>query len=175
MRIVILCLVLILSAAFAVNAQTKPWTPYSSAEGHYSVSFPSEPTVKTDEAQDASGGKLVQYFATASEGNAVFMITYFSYGKGSTLSLETAREGIVQASHGTIESNEAITFEGSPGIAFKLAGKASTGADYIDRARLYDVNRNVYILQCIAPKDDDSAALVEKCDKFVNSFKLSKP
>jgi hypothetical protein len=166
---------MILSAAFAVNAQTKPWTTYTSPEGRYSISLPAEPTVKTDEAQDAAGGKLVQYFATAVDGNAVFMVTYFSYNKDSSLSLEKARDGIVQSSSGTLESDEAINFAGSPGRAIKLAAKTTTGVDYIDRARIYDVNRNVYILQCIAPKGDDSAALVEKCDKFVNSFKLSKP
>jgi hypothetical protein len=44
--------------------------------------------------------------------------------------------------------------------------------DFIDRARFYDVNRRIYVLQCLVPKSADGDAAAQTCGKFFDSFRV---
>ncbi len=171
-----LCSVLILtlaSVAVMAGQTNNEWIRYESSEGRYSVSLPREPKASSQESTASTGEKLPQYLATTIEGNGAFLVGYFDYTPQMTFSLDKARDGMLNSMNATSLAEEMISLSGAPGRAVKLLAKASDGQEFIDRARLYDVAKRVYILQCIFPKTEESPTVIEKCDKFFDSFKVS--
>lgn len=179
-RVVILASTLSLVAGIAAQEHKtdtptirtqKQWITYKSVEGRYSVSLPDQPNLSTQESATASGDKVKQYLATTSAENVYLMVAYCDYASGITFSLDDARDGMLQSVKGTLISEEAISLGGSPGKQIKLAGKTESGLTFFNRARLYDVSRRIYILQCLFETSDDSASTADQCEKFFDSFK----
>jgi hypothetical protein len=148
------------------------WIKYSSPEGRYSILLPTEPKLSTQETTASTGEKVPQYLASSPDGNGVVVIGYFDYTTEMTFSFDKARSGMVTAMNATLLDEDSISLGGSPGRAFKLLAKPADQQEFLVRARLYDVGRRVYVLQCIFPKAEDSPTVVEKCGKFVDSFKV---
>lgn len=147
------------------------WFTYNSPEGRYSVSLTEPPKLSTQNLNAASGDTLIQYMAAASADPAYIMVGYFDYPAQITFSLDSARDGMVNSLHGRLVDDDSISLGGSPGRAIKIAAKSDTGIDFIDRARLYDVNRRIYVLQCLVPLSDESAG-TQICDQFLDSFSV---
>ena len=165
-------LVLLVSAFVSAAQASGEWIKYTSAEGRFSVSMPHEPKVSTQDTTAASGEKLAQFLAVSGDGNGGFMAAYFDYRSDMTFSLDKARDGMVATLHATVLAEDQISLGGSPGKQVKFLAKAETGEEFLDRARLYDVDRRIYVLQCIFPKAEDSPAIIAKCEKFFDSFKV---
>jgi len=163
---------LALAIVFGVAAQGD-WIKYQSPEGRFSVSVPKEPKLSTQDTTAKTGEKLPQYLASTIDGNGVFMVGYFDYKTDMTFSLEQARDGMVQSMNATVVTDELISLGGAPGRGLKVIAKSSDGVEFIDRAQFYDVNRRVFVLQCIFPKDEEGPAIVAKCEKFADSFKVT--
>ena len=62
-----------------------------------------------------------------------------------------------------------------PGRAVKIAAKTENGLDFINRARLYDINRRIFVLQCLVPVSDEGPGAIQICDKFFDSFRVKTP
>lgn len=150
------------------------WIRYQSAEGRYSVLLPVQPTVSTQEWSTAAGKKVTQYRATASDGKATVLIGYFDYGSDTTFSFDKARDGIVGKIKGTLLSERVISLGGHRGRELKVSAKGSDGTELLDRARLYDVDKRVYVLQFITVKSEDDSASTEKADRYFDSFQVTK-
>jgi hypothetical protein len=148
------------------------WVKYNSPEGRYSVLVPTQPTLTTQETTASTGEKLPQYLASSPDGNGVLMIVYFDYSTEMAFSLDKARDSMVTAMNGTLLDEDSISLGSSPGRSLKLLAKAADQQEFIVRAKLYDVGRRVYVLQCIFPKSEDSPTVVAKCGRFVDSFKV---
>ena len=167
--------ILLVSAAVSAGQEHKEtgqtpqgWIKYTSAEGRYNVSLPQQPTLSTEETTASTGEKLPQYMALVTEGNGGYMVAYFDYPSDMTFSLDKARSGMVEGIHGTLIGEESISLGGSPGRQVRIEAKYSSGEVFIDRVRFYDVNRRIYVLQCIVPKTE----AVNQCEKFFDSFKV---
>jgi hypothetical protein len=165
-------LVLLVSAVIAAAQVSGEWIKYTSAEGRYSVSLPQQPKLSTQDSTAASGEKLPQFVAVSGDGNGGFIAAYFDYRSDMTFSLDKARDGMVTNLHATVLGEDQISLGGSPGKQLKVLAKADNGEEFLDRARLYDVSRRIYVLQCIFPKAEDSPAIMDKCAKFFDSFKV---
>jgi hypothetical protein len=165
-------LVLFVSVVAAAAQVSGEWIKYTSAEGRFSVSMPGQPKLSTQESTAANGEKLRQFIAASGDGNGGFMAAYFDYRSDMTFSLDKARDGMVSNLHATVLGEDQISLGGSPGKQLKILAKVDTGDEFLDRARMYDVNRRVYILQCIFPKAEDNPAIIDKCEKFFDSFKV---
>lgn len=162
----------VIAGALTIAAQDhSEWIKYVSPEGRYSVLVPTQPKLSTQETTASTGEKIPQYLASSPDGNGAFMIGYFDHAAEMTFSFDKARDGMVTAMNATLLSEESTSLGGSPGRALKLLAKASDQQGFIVRARLYDVARRVYVLQCIFPKAEDGAIVLEKCGKFIDSFK----
>lgn len=169
-------LILLLGCAVATMAQSDgEWIKYNSPEGHYNVSVPHEPKISTQETTASTGEKVPQYMAASPDGNGVFMIGYFDYTAAMTFSFDKARDGMLASMNATLLGEDTISLGSWPGRSLKLLAKASDGQEFISRARIFDVGRRAYVLQCIFPKAEDSPAVLEKCAKFVDSFKVNAP
>lgn len=169
-------LLLLIGASFALSVQ-KPaeWIKYTSPEGRYSVLVPTQPKLDTQEsAITADGEKFTQYKAAVSDGNGLYLIGYFDHFPGTTFSLDKARDGMVGAIKGTLLSESAISLGGSPGRELKVTANSSDGTELLLRARFYDVDKRVYVLQFIIPKSEDDNATVEKTARFFDSFQVTK-
>lgn len=172
MRKAIAAFIVLLGTAFAIAAQSGEWIKYTSAEGRYDASVPQEPKFSMQEMTASTGEKVPQYLASSLDGNGVFMIGYFDYTAGMTFSLDKARDGMVDAMHGTLLGEDSISLRSTPGRQLKILAKSSEQQEFIVRARVYDVGRRVYVLQCIFPKSEDSPAVAEKSGRFFDSFKV---
>ncbi len=176
MKRLLVLVIVVFGSVFTTAAQgTGEWIRYESPEGRYSVLVPKKPEISQQDTTAATGEKLPQYLASSADGNGVFMIGYFDYAADMTFSLDKARDGMLSSMEATLLGEESISLGGSPGRALRLLAKSTDGREFLDRATFYDVARRIYVLQCIFPKDEDGAALNEKCNKFADSFKARTP
>jgi len=178
-------LLVLLTASLAANAQQTAqqpdkWINYTSPEGRYSISLPEQPTLKTQESATADGEKFPQYLAIASEAQITFVVGYFDVVPGSIFSGDLARDAMVRKVSGTLLSESPITLGAIPGrdlnVALKLSvptaeGEPARQFDYVDRMRMYEADKRVYILQAFFPKavEHDAAARVTK---YFDSFQV---
>jgi len=180
-------LLLLMSASLALSLQKRDeWVKYTSSEGRYSVSLPAQPSLTTQEATTADGQKFPQYLASVVEpGDIAFMIGYFDNVPGTIFSADAARDGMVKRINGTLISETAISLGGFPGRELKVlakpapeqpaeGAKPADGVEYTVRARFYEVDKRVYVLQLISPKALDSEALTAKATKYFDSFQVVK-
>jgi len=148
------------------------WFTYNSPDGRYSIGMTEPPKLSTQNINAASGDTLVQYLAGASADPNYIMVGYFDYPAHVTFSLDAARDGMVNSLHGNLIDEDSISLGGSPGRAIKIAAKSETGIDFIDRARFYDINQRIYVLQCLMPVSDEGARAIQICDQFFDSFRV---
>ncbi|MDQ1728514.1 MAG: hypothetical protein QOD33_639 [Pyrinomonadaceae bacterium] len=171
---------LVFNAALAFSVQEPAgWITYTSPEGHYTVSLPLQPKTKTQESATADGEKFTQYLATSSDARTVFMIGFFDVVPGTVFSATVARDAMVKSVSGKLISDDAITLGVSPGHDLNIALKLPTGEppadeEYVDRARIYEVEKRVYILQVIFPKSLEGAEQGAKVSRFFDSFQMVK-
>jgi hypothetical protein len=180
-------LLLMISASLALSIQQPDeWIKYTSPEGRYSVSLPSQPRVSTQEATTADGQKFPQYLASVVEpGDVAFMTGYFDTVPGTVFSADAARDGMVNRINGTLISETATSLGGYPGRELRVStkpapaapaegGKPAEAVEYIVRARFYEVAKRVYVLQVIFPKSLESESINAKATKYFDSFQVVK-
>lgn len=153
-------------------AQSGGWIKYASPEGRYEVGLPNQPKLGSQEITTAGGDKLQQYTAIAGDQTHAFGTAYFDYPVGTTFSLDKARDGMIEHVHGTLLREDSISLGGSPGRQLKVLATIGQ-AEFITVARLYDIKRRIYVLQCIFPKAEEGPTATQACDKFFDSLKVS--
>jgi hypothetical protein len=173
-KLTIAILLLFAGALTAAAQDTSEWIKYVSAEGRYEVRVPNQPELSTQDSTTTSGDKVKQYLALSGSGSHAFMVAYYDYESTQTFSLDKARDGMIAGMQATLLKEEQISLGGAAGRLLTVGVKVE-GNDYVDLARIYDVNRRVYVLQCIFPKEEQSTtAVTGNCDKFFDSFKATK-
>lgn len=165
-------LVLVVSAVAAAAQANGEWIKYTSPEGRYSVLFPTQPRLRTQETTNGNGDKVSQSLATSPDGNGAFMIGYFDYTPPITFSFDKARDAMLKSMGATLLGEETVSLGSSPGRQLRLLAKTPDGQEFAVRVRIYDAATRVYILQCIFPKAEDGLVVVEKCGQFIDSFKV---
>ena len=165
-------LVVIVGALTIAAQDHSEWIKYTSPEGRYSVLVPTQPKLSSQDTTSADGDKVPQYLASSPDGNGVFMIGYFDYKPPVTFSLDKARDAMLKAMEATLLGEDTVSLGGSPGRQLRLLAKTPDGQEFAVRARIYDVATRVYVLQCIFPKAEDGLVVVEKCGKFIDSFRV---
>jgi len=174
MRRTFAVLLVVFISAVVVGAQVNgEWIKYASAEGRYSVLLPNEPKLSTENATAKTGESLPQCVALSAGPDGVFYVSYSDYLPNMTFSFDDARNGMLNFTKGTLISENSISLGGAPGRELKVLLKDTKGGENIIRARFYDVNRRIYILQYYFPKSEDGSDLATaKADKFFDSFKV---
>ena len=178
-------LLVLLTASLAATAQQATqqpdkWIAYTSPEGRYSVTLPEQPKLKTQESATADGEKFPQYLAIASDAQITFLVGYFDVVPGSIFSGDAARDAMVKKVAGNLISESPITLGVIPGrdlnVALKLSvptaeGEPARQIDYVDRMRMYEAGKRVYILQAFFPKAVESEAAA-RVSKYFDSFQV---
>jgi hypothetical protein len=118
-------------------------------------------------------------------GDLAFMTGYFDSAPGTIFSADAARDGMVSQVNGTLINETKITLGSYPGRELRVlakvpAGKPAEGekpaetVDYLIRARFYEVDNRVYVLQVIFPKSRESEAINARAAKYFDSFQVVK-
>ena len=163
----------LLTAAPALSVQEPDeWIKYTSPEGRYNVLLPGRPTVST-KAASAEGASLTQYRAALFDAAVGYMIGYFDYTETMTFSLDGARDGMIEAVKGTLLAEKSISLAGYPGRELRVLAKDVSGTEFLTRARYYDINRRVYVVQFIIPKSAEAESEA-KASKYFDSFQVVK-
>jgi hypothetical protein len=178
---------LLMSASLALSIQkSDDWIAYTSPEGRYSVLLPAQPTLSTQESTAANGEKFPQYLASVvAAGDVVYMMAYFDTVPGTVFSADAARDGMVKAVKGTLISENAISLAGYSGRELRVlttpippppaeGAKPTEPVEYIVRARFYEADKRVYVVQLIFPKSLENDAWAAKAAKYFDSFQLVK-
>ena len=145
---------------------------YISDAGRYSVRMPSEPKLSSQNTTGPTGEQFTQYIAMAADSTMLFMVGYFDYSSNIVFNLDKARDGMIDSIKGTLLDNQAISLGGKPGQQVRISGTTDEGVDFVERARFYDINPRVYVLQCIVFKSQDSPAAADRCEQFFDSFRV---
>ena len=163
-------------AALGVAAQAhqahEDWIKYDSGEGRYTVMLPGKPDVGSQEATSADGVKFTQYKAGVYNADVAYLIGYFDYQPPMTFTFDKARDGMITAVRGSLVSERTITLSGFPGREMRINAKDESGIDYDMRARFYDVNQRIYVLQFIALKSTPLEIADPKAARYFDSFQL---
>jgi hypothetical protein len=152
------------------SQEVERWLRYSSPEGRYTILMPEAPKLSSQETIGGDGSKLTQYLATFSRSNSVFIAAYFDRASTSTFALDKARDGMLNKVNGALVSETPITLGNYAGLEFKAVAKTGTGEEYVVRARVYDIDYRVYVLQFIVARAGESPAAVNEGIKFLDSF-----
>ncbi len=169
-----LLVLLIAALPFALQGQTG-WIKYNSPEGRYSVLFPGEPKLTTQDTTAATGEKMLQYLAMSSDSGAVYMVGYFDSAANMTFSFDKARDGFVAAVKGTLLAEKAISLDGNPGRELKVLAKISEADELIMMVRFFQAGMRIYVIQLIVPKSSEAATSAEKNVNYFDSFQITKP
>jgi hypothetical protein len=174
MKTKILAVFLVLTmTVLARGFQTSPeWLKYTSEAGRYSMLVPQQPQLSTQEVPAPDGTKFTQYMAQASDKDTFYLVGYFDYTPNMVFSLDKARDGMLEATKGTLLKEEAISLGGNHGKELKVSAM-NEGFDLMLRIRFYEVGRRIYVLQHIFQKSADSSAVAEKTTRFFDSFKVT--
>lgn len=166
-------LLLLFIASLALAVQDPDWITYSSAEGRYNVSLPTQPKLSTQESATADGQKFLQYLASVQQPDALYLVGYFDHVAGTIFSTDRARDSMLEAIKGTVVSERTVSLNGNPGRELKIAAKLNN-SDYILLVKFWDTESRVYVLQVVYPKSGDSAAMNTKAAKYFDSFQIVK-
>ena len=175
----LMLLFLILCFGSLVYGQASEWVKFSSAEGNFSVSLPTEPTLQAGESEitpkDARTGAplakkvraATKLFLSRGEGEA-YMVGWADYEAGFTFDtngeLLANRDNFVKGLGAELVTEKKITFGSSPGLEF-TAKKDTT----FFRSRVYIFGRRPYLLVAVSGNPD-----VPNANKFFSSFVFTK-
>ena len=165
-------LLLVLLAGAAAAQKTTDWIKYTSVEGRYSVSLPSDPKISQQETVGADGVKFPQYMAASADGIGALIVAYFDLPASAAFSLDKGRDGLISGMKAALISEDSISLGGASGRQWKLSAE-SGGVLLIIRAQMYTIGSRVYLLECVFPKSEDAAAVEAKAGRLFDSFKVN--
>lgn len=148
---------------------------YISDAGRYSIMFPSEPKLSTQNISSPTGDAMTQYMAMSMGQNLLFMVGYFDYGSGIVFNLDKARDGMLDSVKGTLLDEQSISLGGAPGKQIRIVGRTDEGIEFINRARFYDISPRVFVLQCMVQRSQDGPEASDRCERFFDSFRVRAP
>jgi len=144
---------------------------YRAPSGGFLVRFPDGKAPEVEEKTITGGGAPVHLFKVQF-GTSGYIVSYDDFAKGSgrppQQTLDGAREGVVETTGGTVESERPITLDGHPGLDLTVTATTS-GIPMRQRVRVVLVDGRLYQLIVVAPTWS-GATVVEQ--EFLDSFRL---
>ena len=134
--------------------------------------LPAQPTLSSQPSESADGLKFTQYLASTTTSNAVYMIGYFDL-TNATFSFDRARDGMVNAVNGTLLGESAISLGGHPGRELRVSGKSNEGISFQVRARIYQIDLRVFVLQYIYQPEFAGDSLTSNQNRYFDSFSVN--
>jgi hypothetical protein len=152
------------------DAGAAPRPRYQTATGRFQVRFPEGKAPEVEE-KAISGGIGTVHIYRVQFGTSGYIVSYDDLARGSRTTeqiLVGARDGVLEATGGTIDSERPLTLEGYPGVALDLSATTS-GIKMRQKVRVYLVDGRLYQLIVAAPVWSGATAIE---DEFFDSFNL---
>lgn len=144
---------------------------YRSPSGGFQIRFPEGKAPEVEEKTIAAGSSAVRLFKVQF-GTSGYLVVYDDYAKGSARApqqiLDGAREGVLETTAGTLDSEGPLTLDGHPGLDLAVTATTS-GITMRQRVRVFLVDGRLYQLIVVAPSWS-GATVVEQ--QFFDSFNL---
>ncbi len=148
-------------------------TAFESADGSFSVLFPSEPSLETD-TTNVAGYDLELSFYIAEQDDMAFMVNQFDYAPvfadagladdaAGLLNLDDAVAGAMSGVNGTATSVETIEFEGRDARLIEFEGERS-GREFVGTAQVMVDGFELYQVMAVGEGD------MQPMSEFVASF-----
>lgn len=158
--------------AHGFQAETE-WVKFTSPEGRLSLLLPTQP--KLEVVTDPTNEKLTHNrFSEFGDGYA-FVIEYFDNIPITDPDkyLDSARDGIMSAIHGSLIRENKISLDGRPGRELELSLTASNGTIVSGRTRIYAVGSSFYSMSYVWRKDIDQTLAAKIAEKYFSSIKIT--
>lgn len=143
------------------------WINFNSAEGKFSVSFPSEPTQQNDSSKTYP--TYVVKMLISKDSSDLFIIGWVDYESAyvfdSQKELEANRDNFIKAINGTLISTKNIEFKSYQGLEFTVQAGAMFWS-----SKVFMVGRRPY--QLLTGSSSGKPSVNE--NKFYNSFSIKK-
>lgn len=160
----------------SVEQTPTQWIKYTSPAGRYSVLFPCQPKLSSDDS------KFVIYSADCHHDptHSLYYVDYFDIGPDMTYSLDKGVSAEIAAVKGTLVAKKTISLDGYPGLEVKFSAEVISGIDIVTLARHYQVGRRVYTIKIKVTKfsetfgESETSLSGEMATKFFDSFQLVK-
>jgi regulation of enolase protein 1 (concanavalin A-like superfamily) len=154
------------------------WETFTSAEGRFSVDFPSKPNQSSRQTRSSAGGSE-QVITTGFRGaGGNYFVYKFEFpttilrGLEET-QLDAERDGFVRQFHGKVIAEKKIQLDGYAGRDFTIRGEPERGVGLVTtRARMYVAGNAVYALLAVSAPNRE---LAEDAGRFLGSLKIGLP
>ncbi len=146
------------------------WQQVESSDGHFRVNFPGPATTSQEQGTASDGTKYVMNKLTASPvRRVIYALSWWEHpvekNKTTDELFAYLRECDVNAFHGSVAFEKALTVEGYPARDVLLYSK-----EFMVLNRFIRVGPRIYSLWVVSPR---SQPQIENGGKFLNSFSLN--
>jgi hypothetical protein len=157
--------------AGTAEASADAGTLYRTPSGGFEVRFPEGKAPEVEERTITGGSAAVRLFKVQ-YGTSGYVVTYDDFAKTSSRVpqqiLDGAREGVLETTGGTLDSERTLTIDGNPGLDLAVTATTS-GITMRQRVRVLLVSGRLYQLIVVAPTWSGATAVEQE---FFDSFKL---
>ena len=162
-------LLYVIGALFLVSFQTDKWSPYTSKDGHFKISFPTvDPTISSQKVPVNDVDYTMNLAYVAASDGYTYMIAWTDMSahfpdKTAKQFLEDSRDGSVNNIKGTnVVTEKLITTGSQPYIEFTYDADKAKG-----KTRIYLINKVQYTILVLSESTTD---FTNKANKFLHSF-----
>jgi len=158
--------------AFIGACGHRQWAEYTPSDGSFVALFPVTPTKATKTVNTAIGPMDITIYA-ASELSLAYSVAVVDYPAdhvqqvGAAGLLDSARDGAVANTQGTLLSEEILNIRGNPGRELKVSAAGGKGTA---RCKLVLVGNRLFQVIVAGPSDKSYAPEVRR---FLDSFSFS--
>ncbi len=141
--------------------------PFTSADGQFSVVFPSIPTVTTGESPGPNGMTLPVTLVITELGDTASAVTWIDFDPDEIVfDLDQTVEEVATGVGGSVARSESVTWLDGDARDFTIDG----AGEYILRGRTVVVGPRIYTLQGIATTETEAESILQG---LIDSFVLN--
>jgi len=150
------------------------WQTYTAPDGSFSIELPGKPVVEIAQVSVEGGGAALMTSVSASPTSST--VYTCSYAEGENIAskspeeaLESARDGSLRKTQGTVISQKRTTVQGYPALDLQSRARGNSLID----SRLILTDKRFYMIMAVttAPQDREEKTI----QRMVESFKIIKP
>ncbi|MDF2698431.1 MAG: hypothetical protein K0S65_6815 [Labilithrix sp.] len=160
-----------LGDAGPADAWAAPRHRYQTATGRFQIRFPEGKAPEVEE-KTISGGIGTVHIYKVQYGTSGYIVSYDDLARGSSRTteqiLDGARNGVLEATGGTMDSERPVMLDGYPGIDLAVSATTS-GIKMRQKVRVLLVDGRLYQVVVVAPVWSGATAIE---DEFFESFNL---
>jgi hypothetical protein len=150
------------------------WETYTAPDNAFLIELPAKPRIETIQAprEDGGGTVIINAITAAPTSHTSYSCDYTERdhhgGESSDKILESARDGSLRKTQGTVLNQRRITVQGYPGLEMQVSARGDSLVD----ERLLVVGERLYMIIAVATiKQDRESKTIQR---VFDSFKINQ-